>query len=561
MLQLENQPYLHSAPSQQKSPSHLRVSSMPLSATPQIDKEPGGASRIASNHSAKLIPSSNANYMTKSFSTQRGAHSEQPIMIDDDEPPSLTPKSFDSSGSRQRIAKNATDGGQTASRGVSAALFAPSRPNGQPIGPEHISFIRTPSTKAVQTMASDVQRPSTAQSSPALVKSTAALEPGRLKTLREQLAAQPWIKAAAERRKARESVAPSMANRPEDSALGKPHQPVLPPRHALSGTSTAGHASHTLEKAASYPILHIDNTTVTSKPKPTPDGISFVSNDLAAVNPKRKEREQEIPAVSTSISKPDAQETHPIRITTPAEEGVEEPPAPKRQRRGSFSTMSPPSSNRPVETSHSVATLPTSAAPSEPSMLATRASASYEEVPISDGILKLVKMNGRLTYQLQFTQGIHSCEHVATADEFSNQPLGLSRKLEEARAIGQDQKDNDKIGEVHHLIARWRTRGHTDYLLEWTDESRDWVARADINKELVSKFDADYRGIDQGVKILGTRGKGAKQQYRLQWEKRPAKETCWVPKKLISKRLLQEYEEAQAATAKELPPRPPGLDL
>lgn len=71
----------------------------------------------------------------------------------------------------------------------------------------------------------------------------------------------------------------------------------------------------------------------------------------------------------------------------------------------------------------------------------------------------------------------------------------------------------------------------------------------------MSKFDAGYRGIDQGVKVIATRGKGAKQQYRLQWEKRPAKETCWVSKKLLSKRLLQEYKELQAATAKDFPSR------
>ncbi|KAK8091619.1 hypothetical protein PG997_001980 [Apiospora hydei] len=206
---------------------------MPLSATPQLDKQSGGAFRMVANNSAKLTSSPNANPTIKSFNTQRGTHSEHPIMIDDDEPPSLSSKSSDSSGSRQRVAKNATDGGQDTSPGISAASLAPSRPVGQPVGPEHLSFIGTSSTKTVHTVASDVQRPATAQLSPALV----ALEPGRPKTLREKLAAQPWIKTAAERRKAREFVAPSMANPPKDSALGNPRQPVLPSGNALSGAS------------------------------------------------------------------------------------------------------------------------------------------------------------------------------------------------------------------------------------------------------------------------------------------------------------------------------------
>ncbi|KAK8127098.1 uncharacterized protein PG998_002857 [Apiospora kogelbergensis] len=92
----------------------------------------------------------------------------------------------------------------------------------------------------------------------------------------------------------------------------------------------------------------------TSKPVFTPDGgIGFISNDLAAFDSKREEREQESPAVSTVISNPVGQTTRPIHITTAAEEGVEKPRTPKCQRRSGSSTMAPPTSKfRDVRLGH-----------------------------------------------------------------------------------------------------------------------------------------------------------------------------------------------------------------
>lgn len=89
------------------------------------------------------------------------------------------------------------------------------------------------------------------------------------------------------------------------------------------------------------------------------------------------------------------------------------------------------------------------------------------------------------------------------------------------------------------------------FLLKWTDSTRDWVPRGDIDEEMVREFEASYDGVYEGVDILGVRGKGAKKQYKLHWKDRPHKEEGWVAERLISKRLLREHEE-QSGKAKDL---------
>ena len=85
----------------------------------------------------------------------------------------------------------------------------------------------------------------------------------------------------------------------------------------------------------------------------------------------------------------------------------------------------------------------------------------------------------------------------------------------------------------------------------WTDGTRSWVLRVDIDEEMVREFEAGYDGIYEGVDILRVRGNGPKKQYKLHWKDRPFKEDGWVAEKLISKRLLREHEE-QSGKAKDL---------
>ncbi|KAK8859549.1 hypothetical protein PGQ11_010283 [Apiospora arundinis] len=189
----------------------------------------------------------------------------------------------------------------------------------------------------------------------------------------------------------------------------------------------------------------------------------------------------------------------------------------------------PPHRDNPI--GRSAEALPASH-PASSNIISPFSAASYKEVPLSNGILKCVIVNGQQTYQLQFTtdkpQGAAYCpQHVSNPEAPVRQHRQIRRSQKLQHSPGMINKvEYDVIGEVDHLIARWRSGRRAEFLLMWTDGTRSWVLRADIDEEMVCEFEAGYDGIYEG-------GDG------------------WVPKKLISKRLLREHEE-QSGKAKDL---------
>ncbi|KAI1157749.1 hypothetical protein F5B18DRAFT_643736 [Nemania serpens] len=107
--------------------------------------------------------------------------------------------------------------------------------------------------------------------------------------------------------------------------------------------------------------------------------------------------------------------------------------------------------------------------------------------------------------------------------------------------------DIDKHHEVDSLLERWNKNL---FLLRWKeDRSCWWVQRRDINAHLVQSFEENYTGINLGVdKVLTTRKRRGKIEYRIRWLGRPVNEDTWVLEKQMSPEMVKKHKPTKAAT-------------
>ncbi|KAI6082452.1 hypothetical protein F4821DRAFT_247161 [Hypoxylon rubiginosum] len=94
------------------------------------------------------------------------------------------------------------------------------------------------------------------------------------------------------------------------------------------------------------------------------------------------------------------------------------------------------------------------------------------------------------------------------------------------------------------ILERW---GRDLFLIKWWDDgSYWWVPRENIlDEELLQKFEAEFKGFHLGVKVLGTRRRNRKMEYRVRWNGRPAGEDRWVPERQMNPDLVKEYKECK----------------
>ncbi|KAI1181652.1 hypothetical protein F5B17DRAFT_444851 [Nemania serpens] len=109
-----------------------------------------------------------------------------------------------------------------------------------------------------------------------------------------------------------------------------------------------------------------------------------------------------------------------------------------------------------------------------------------------------------------------------------------------------DSMDVDKYHEVDCILERWNKNL---FLLRWLEDgSCWWVQRKDINADLVQSFEENYTGISLGVdKVLATRKRHGKVEYRIRWLGRPVEEDTWASEKQMSPELVKKHKPTKAA--------------
>ena len=71
-----------------------------------------------------------------------------------------------------------------------------------------------------------------------------------------------------------------------------------------------------------------------------------------------------------------------------------------------------------------------------------------------------------------------------------------------------------------------------------------------LDEKLVRKFEAEYKGYDLGVEVVGTRTRNGKTEYRVSWAGRPKSEDTWVQEKGMSPSLVRKYKPQAKKTKK-----------
>ncbi|KAK8013764.1 Chromo domain-like protein [Apiospora marii] len=467
--------------------SHLPIPSVPLpkpSETPHGEKLSGDGAHIASSRRANLVPTSTMGFPMKakeSSSSGKGAHSQDPIsLIEDDEFRNPTPIPPWRSGNNYQAEVSASSR-QNPTLSLPPALFASGQPVARPQGPESVSFISTPPTKLGHPIVSEV-RPRGAESrSLSAVKTPTAVRSSFYGIPREDFGNLPWMKAAAQRRKARKASVQSIPCLSQN----KYSQP-------LDGLTIATSGAQLINRGTPSSFRIPDGSTIGPASKTQPDSASNTdSRGSVVAGPKRKARE-ELSKSDGSLPAPrcDASDDHASSRDQTAT--AEEQPVRKRQRRTdqprppSSPTSQPPHRDGPV--GRSVETLPVSN-PESSNIVSNLSAASFEEIPLFDGILKRVIANGQQTYQLQFTadktQDTAYCPQHISNPEAPVRQHGRTKKPQKPHHSSDKTNETESvvIGEVDHLIARWGSGRRAVFLLKWTDSTRDWVPRGDIDEE------------------------------------------------------------------------------
>ncbi|KAI1326325.1 hypothetical protein F5Y16DRAFT_410969 [Xylariaceae sp. FL0255] len=94
--------------------------------------------------------------------------------------------------------------------------------------------------------------------------------------------------------------------------------------------------------------------------------------------------------------------------------------------------------------------------------------------------------------------------------------------------------DIDKHYEVDRILKRWNKNL---FLLRWLEDgSYWWVHRKDINADLIQK------------KVLATRKRHGKIEYRIRWLGRPEGEDTWVQERQMSPELVEKHKPKKAAS-------------
>ena len=99
--------------------------------------------------------------------------------------------------------------------------------------------------------------------------------------------------------------------------------------------------------------------------------------------------------------------------------------------------------------------------------------------------------------------------------------------------------------EVEALLAKSKVGNVIWYLVKWAgfrDEDNTWQKRDDISSDLITDFEASYRGNYLGVQLLKKRERRGKIEYFVEWKGRPAAENTWEKEVTINRERILEFE-------------------
>ena len=181
--------------------------------------------------------------------------------------------------------------------------------------------------------------------------------------------------------------------------------------------------------------------------------------------------------------------------------------------------------------------------------------AGYEAWSLGNPVLKCIKENGTVIFQLQFTSDALWNTLAAQNDPVPNSDQAPN-EVEDLRLRAQSNQHTENIAQqsiqaaypsvcpdiyrMDCLLARWRR--HT-FLVKWSDATTTWEPRGHIiDKELLDRFEASWQGFDAGVDVLGARLRAGKLQRLLHWHGRPSKEDTWVRSELLSPQLMRRIQ-------------------
>jgi hypothetical protein len=126
-----------------------------------------------------------------------------------------------------------------------------------------------------------------------------------------------------------------------------------------------------------------------------------------------------------------------------------------------------------------------------------------------------------------------STEHTYT----SGTPISLADSSD-SQMLGTAQQEHYTFD---RLLGRW---AKNTFLIRWLDGSRTWEPRENIlDTERLEKFETHYAGwCSEAVKVLSTRKRKGKVEYRVHFVDRPDSEDWWISEKDMSPELVRKHK-------------------
>ena len=254
------------------------------------------------------------------------------------------------------------------------------------------------------------------------------------------------MKAAAERRKVREASVQSV-----------PHLSQNKDSQTLEGLTIATSDDQSITRGTPSSSKITDGSTIGLASKTQPDSANNTdSRGSVIAGTKRKGREELSASNDGNFLGPHDSTSDDHASSRDQTVSADALPARKRQRRTDqsqrpSSPMSqPPHRDNPV--GRTAEALPASH-PASSNIISPFSAASYEEILLSNGILKCVIVNGQQTYQLQFTtdkpQGAAYCpQHVSNPEAPAKQHRQTRRSQKLQHSLG---KINEGMHQSHEI--------------------------------------------------------------------------------------------------------------
>lgn len=131
---------------------------------------------------------------------------------------------------------------------------------------------------------------------------------------------------------------------------------------------------------------------------------------------------------------------------------------------------------------------------------------------------------------------------VTKSDEFaaeaSEMHIGDSNSYE--ASLPDDDYD------AQSLLAKYKHGRTMIYLVKWNDGSTTWEPKTSILKQsLIDELETGYKGFNKGIKVIETRTKSKKIQYRVQFLKYAGVETdefWWVDEGIMDPEAIRRYK-------------------